>query len=110
MPMVVTRKDTGYFVRALVETAPGKKLLGVGSFISWRDYMKLWAKIQGVPEGRYREITVADMDKMAPGGGGREIAEAHAYMEEFGYDGGDPTVIRPEDVSTRPDLIINVGM
>jgi len=59
MPMVVTRKDTGYFVRALVETAPGKKLLGVGSFISWRDYMKLWAKIQGVPEGRYREITVA---------------------------------------------------
>ncbi len=50
------------------------------------------------------------MDKMAPGGGGREIAEAHAYMEEFGYDGGDPTVIRPEDVSTRPDLIINVGM
>jgi hypothetical protein len=34
-----------------------------------------------------------------PGGIGEELADMFEYIGEFGYDGGDPDVIYPEDVS-----------
>lgn len=32
---------------------------------------------------------------------GREIADMFAYMEEFGYDGGDPSVVYPWDLGVE---------
>ena len=29
----------------------------------------------------------------------QEISEGHAYQAEFGWDGGDPSVVHPKDVS-----------
>ena len=49
--------------------------------------------------GGCQELTVDDMDKMMPGGMGEELGEMFAYAAEFGYDGGDPSVITPKDVS-----------
>ena len=102
VPLVDASKDTGYFVRALVQTAPGKTLLGAGSFISWREYTKLWAKSQGV-QCTYQQGTMAGMEAAMPEGlppgFARAVAEAIAYVDEFAYDGGDPNVIRPDEVS-----------
>lgn len=100
MPMIDTRRDTGYFVRALVQTLPGKNLLAYGSMISWKDYMTLWAEILKLSGGYYKQLTIDDFDKIAPGGLGREVAEGWAYQGEFGYDGGDPSIVHPKDVST----------
>lgn len=75
MPMLVTRKDTGYFVHTLIPVPPGKNLLGYGSIISWNDYMKLWARTLGLPGGSYKQLTVDDFDRAAPGGLGREAGE-----------------------------------
>lgn len=103
IPLVDVNKDIGYFVRALVQTAPGKTLLGAGSFMNWRDYTKLWAKSQGV-HCTYRQGTMADMEAAMPGGFPPGFApaasDAMAYLDEFGYDGGDPNIIRPDEVST----------
>ena len=100
MPMIDTRKDTGCFVRALVQTSPGRNLLAFGSMISWKDYMTLWAKILKLPGGYYKQLTIDKVDKIAPGGLGREVAEGWAYQGEFGYDGGDPSIVHAKDVST----------
>lgn len=103
IPLVDASKDTGYFVRALVQTAPGKTLLGAGSFISWREYTKLWAKSQGV-HCAYQQSTMADIEAALPEGfpPGFALAagESTAYLDEFGYDGGDPDILRPDEVST----------
>lgn len=61
--------------------------------------MQLWAKTLGLKGGSYRQVGVDHFDKEAPGGLGREAAEGWAYQGEFGYDGGDPDVVHPKDVS-----------
>ena len=99
MPMIDAKKDTGHFVRALIQLPPGKTVLAYGSMISWKDYMTLWAKILKLPGGFYKQITVDDFDKMAPGGLGREVGEGWMAQSELGYSGGDPTVLHPKDVS-----------
>lgn len=99
--MIDTRRDTGYFVRALVQLSPGKNVLAYGSMISWTDYMTLWAKLLRLPGGYYKQVTVDNVDKIVPGGLGGKIAEGGAYQGEFGYDGGDPSVLHAKDVSTN---------
>ena len=97
--MIDTKKDTGHFVRALIQLPPGKNLLAYGSMISWKDYTTLWAKILELPGGYYKQLTIDDFDKMVPGGLGREIGEGWMAQGELGYDGGDPSVVHPKDVS-----------
>lgn len=99
MPMIETRKDTGYFVRALIKLPPGKNVLAYGSLISFKDFMELWVKILKVPGGSYKQLSIEDVDRILPGGMGREVGEGWEYMGEFGYDGGDPTIVHAKDVS-----------
>ncbi|MCJ1450087.1 hypothetical protein MMC28_000416 [Mycoblastus sanguinarius] len=98
MPMINTRKDTGYFVRALVQVPPGKNLLAFGSMISWKNFMALWANMLHLPGGVYKQLTIEDVEKFAPGGLGRELGEGWAFQGEYGYTGGDPTVIHAKDL------------
>lgn len=60
--------------------------------------MKLWGEILGV-DARYEEVPVSQWEKDVPGGFGIELGEMMAYSAEFGYDGHDPSVIYPKDVS-----------
>ena len=109
--MIDTRKDTGYSVRALVQQPSGKNALAYGSMIRWKDYMAVWAKILNLPGGYYRQGTIDEADGVAPGGLGREVGERWAYLGEFGYDGGDPTVVNAKDVSIMDDrnLFVRLG-
>lgn len=99
--MIDTSKDTGYLVRALLQVPPGKTVIGFGSMMSWDDYIKLWGDILGIPGCRYQQIDLEAAAKLAPGNMelGYEIAEGYAFTGEFGFDGGDPTVLQPQDVS-----------
>ena len=102
MPMLDSRRDTGHFVRALVQLPPGKNLLAYGSMISWSAYMALWAKTLGLPGGSYRQLTTEEVIEVAGDPDlGREVAEGWKYQGEFGYDGGDPSVVHPKDVSLQ---------
>lgn len=76
----------------------GKNLLGVGSILSWKEYAALWGKIHGV-ECSFERLDRQVLEKAVPGGVGAEFADMFEYISEFGYDGGDPTVVLPEDVS-----------
>lgn len=97
--MIDTRRDTGQFVRALVQLPPGKNVLAYGSMITWKDYMNTWAKILKLRGGYYKPVTIDEIDKLVPGGFGCKVAEGWAYQEEFEYDGGDPSIVHAKDVS-----------
>lgn len=102
IPLVVP-SDAGNFVKALTQVPAGKTLLAFGDRMTWTDYVKLWSKITGV-NARLEKTTVAEHAKLAPGGYGEEIAEMYAYAQDFGYDGGDPSVISAKEVSTKTNL------
>jgi hypothetical protein len=50
-PFVDTHRDTGSFVKVLVDLLPGKDLLGVSQSMTWPEWMKLWGDILGVKAG-----------------------------------------------------------
>ena len=100
VPHFHTPKDTGYVVRAALQTAPGKNILGVGSMLSWSDYLKVWCEVNKVPFGGYDEMSLETYEKNMPVPGmGKELGEMFLFMDEFGYDGSDPSVVHAQDVS-----------
>ena len=97
-PIIDTTRDTGPFVKALVDLSAGKNVLAYGSMISWDSWMKLWCEINGV-KGSFKSMSLDDFDKSFPGGFGREGGESFVFSSDLGYDGGDPTIVHPKDVS-----------
>ena len=98
IPMVWVERDTGKFVKALVEAPPGKTMLGYGSFIGWREYMETWGKILGV-KTHFEQIPPDEYLADWPENLAKEVREGHLFHAEFGWDGGDPEVLHPKDVS-----------
>ncbi|KUJ18857.1 NAD(P)-binding protein [Mollisia scopiformis] len=89
MPVpIVHPSDAGVFVQALAKLPPGKNLIAYANLITWEEYVKLWSKVTGVPAA-FEKATIADHDKIVPGGLGEEVGEMFAYAQEFGYWGGD---------------------
>ena len=50
-------------------------------------------------EIKYRQINMEDMERIAPGGFGREVGESGLFVEEFGWTGGEEGILSPKDVS-----------
>lgn len=98
VPWVDTCSDTGKFVRALVRAPPGKTLLGVSQLITYGEYAKIWGEVNGVPT-RFKNVSGEEYGKMLPETIREELLESIAYVEDFGWDGGEPGVLRPWDVS-----------
>lgn len=87
----------GEFVRALLEVPAGQNLLGAAGSLSWNEYAALWGKVHGV-NCRFERLDRKVIEEAIPGGIGKEFADMFEYIAEFGYDGGDPTVVLPKDV------------
>ena len=95
---IVAEKDTGAFVKALIESPPGIEVLGYTRLMSWNDYMDLWSKTLGV-RGRYQQMPREEFLTAVPEPMRRQYDEVFRYVAEFGWTGGDPKVVQPEDVS-----------
>lgn len=87
--------DAGIFAALLINSAPGKNLLGVGEMISWEDFGKIFSTHLGAPV-QIKELPVDGRDKQLPGGLGREASESMTFSSEFGW-GKD--LLMPKDVS-----------
>jgi len=96
IPLVIPG-DAGYYVRAITQVGAGKNVLAFSKRLTWTEYVKLWSEINGV-DAAFSKTTVAEHDKLAPGGYGEEMAEMYAYSMDFGYDGSDPSVVYAESL------------
>ncbi|KAH7152636.1 hypothetical protein EDB81DRAFT_930952 [Dactylonectria macrodidyma] len=90
-------RDTGLFVKALLQVEPGKNLLGTSGVLSWTEFAALWGKVNDVPS-RFERLDRKIIEEQIPGGIGEELADMFEYISEFGYDGSDPSVVLPKDL------------
>lgn len=113
LPFIWTRRDTGPLVKKLVEEVqPGARLLGVSEMASYRQYLSTWARVVGkelagdqgikqISPVEYAERVRGDKDHK------EHMLETWGFAHEFGYDGGDPEMLYPKDVSS-PSFIAHL--
>jgi len=100
LPHIDVERDTGYLIHALLECAPGKMVLGAGEMISWSEMLKIWCECNKVQFGGFDPLSVGQFERFIPVPGlGRELGEMFAFMDDFGYAGGDPDVVLPSEVN-----------
>lgn len=88
MPHLDVNADTGNFVYAVYQMPPGKHYMAMGSYCSWRKFMKVWGELTGVPTS-YKQVTIDEMAAEAPDRDlGIEVAHMFSYSTDPGYDGG----------------------
>ncbi|PSN71616.1 NAD(P)-binding protein [Corynespora cassiicola Philippines] len=97
VPHLDPRKDTGNFVRALLQLPPNSTVMAASEWCTWPEWLKTWGDVTGV-KTNYRECTVEDFDHWMPGGMGKEIGDMYEYSNDPGYDGGDPRVLRTQSL------------
>ncbi|EKJ72024.1 hypothetical protein FPSE_07766 [Fusarium pseudograminearum CS3096] len=96
----LTSSFQGKFTKALVQTEPGKTLLGFGSLISWIKFAALWGKTYGAT-CRYQRIDRKVLETAVPGCIGEGLADMFEYIGEFGYDGCDPSIVYPDNLGVH---------
>lgn len=97
VPMGDVTHVAGPLVLALTKVAPGKQLVASAGMLSMKD----WCDKVGQQIGatvKYEAMPREELEEMMPGGIGTELADMLLYYEDFGYDGGDPTAIYPDQL------------
>jgi len=96
------RTDFGPIVKAVIEAPETAiNLFAVGEYMTWTSYLKSWCESQGVKFGGVDEGTYEDFVRLMPGGLGHEFACNVLFATEFGYEGGDKNIVRPDHYGLR---------
>ncbi|KAK2761630.1 hypothetical protein FQN54_001458 [Arachnomyces sp. PD_36] len=106
-PFVWTQKDTGVLFEALLSAEPGKSLLGYSQSLTWREFMQIWAKCVGVEllDGGFKSIAYDEaFNTIQADNMKAHLADIIAYAANLGYDGGDRSVVRPEELKIENKL------
>ncbi|KAL4876982.1 hypothetical protein BJY04DRAFT_199085 [Aspergillus karnatakaensis] len=97
MPFMVAHRDTGAFVKALVDLPPGTNIIGVSEIMSWREYTRVWGEVNGV-KAIFRQVSPDEYFESVPTPLKKELWDTFRYVEEFGYRGGDESVLTAEEL------------
>lgn len=89
-------RHPGHFVKALVALPPGKNLMGAGSYLTWNEWLAMWSRHNNVT-ATFERQDPKELEQYM-GTAGRELADMWQYIDEFGYDGADPSVVYPWDL------------
>ncbi|KAI7310542.1 hypothetical protein KC315_g12576 [Hortaea werneckii] len=99
IPWVDVEKDTGAFVKALIEAPPKTQLLGVSEWMTFSDWATLWSNVTGV---RSRFEDNVSQEPPPPSNDTFDFKmmflQTGYFVTEFGYTGGDPDVVGPEEL------------
>ncbi|KAJ9669438.1 hypothetical protein H2201_000305 [Coniosporium apollinis] len=108
VPHLVVNTDLGPFIYAVSKLPPGKRYLAAGTICSWSEYMRIWSKITG-NQTSYKEITLQELIENTPDKVfGREVGDMFLYSSNLGYDGGNKTSLKAEDI--REVLIVPISL
>ena len=79
---------------------PGKEIVAVSEYMTFPEYIELWGRINGV-KAEYKEITRAELFEGVPEPLASEIGDSFDYVHDFGFTGGDPDVLQPEQLHVK---------
>ncbi|KAL4911228.1 hypothetical protein BDW74DRAFT_6284 [Aspergillus multicolor] len=96
-PVYSSVDDTGALVHALLRTEPGKKVIGVNEWLSFRDVATILSEVLN------KEVEFVNQDPsfdMGDPEAEKENMDMIGWCLEFGYDGGrvDKSVLQPKDL------------
>ncbi|KAH9906391.1 putative hscarg dehydrogenase [Xylariomycetidae sp. FL2044] len=103
VPHVVAHRDTGAFVKALVDMPAGKDIFAVSEWMTFPEWMEIWGRVLGVKAG-YQQVTHEELFKAVPEEFKKEIGDSFDYIEEFGFTGNDPNVLDPKELGIKLSL------
>ena len=104
MPHFVAHRDTGPFVKTLVDMPPKKDIFAVSEYMTFPQLMEVWGRVHGV-RAAYKEISRAELFEGLPEAIAQEMGEDFEYLHEFGFTGRDPQVLQPDQVSSMPHIL-----
>lgn len=103
--MFAAEEDSGPIVEALVkEPTAGKKVIGERDSITLAEFLTLFTQTTGIKAEHVAPLADAAQLPVPPFLQG-PIWEMTRFWDEFGYAGGDASVISPKDVSVIKFLL-----
>ncbi len=100
VPVFAAEEDAGPIVEALIrEPTGGKKVLGERDSLTFAEFLALFTQTTGV-KAQYVAPPAEPAELPLPEFLQGPISEMNAFWDEFGYLGGDASVISAKDVST----------
>ncbi|EEP77396.1 conserved hypothetical protein [Uncinocarpus reesii 1704] len=98
IPHLAVNEDLGNFVYAVSKMPAGRAYMAAGSICSWSEYMRIWSQVTGL-KSSYEQVTIEQIIKSTPDKEfGREVGDMFAYSSDPGYDGGDDSLLKAEDL------------
>lgn len=97
MPIADVDAGMGSWVQALFELPPGTVLIGATEVVTWQKWLELWASHNKV-QAKFRSSQLEEFGAKIPNISD-VLGEGLVFIEEYGYDGGRPGALWPDDVS-----------
>jgi hypothetical protein len=98
LPVFAPDEDSGPLVKALLDSAPGKKLIAYREWRTLEEFVHIFSEVTSLP-ARYVTLPAGQPDIPLPGGLKEELDDNWAMFNEFGYEiHDDPDVIHPNQV------------
>lgn len=85
IPHLDPRKDTGPWVRALLQLPVNSTLMAASEWLTWPDWIKTWGEVTGIKTS-YKQTTVEDLAEAIPGPAGKEIGEMFQFSSDYAYN------------------------
>lgn len=101
IPFIFAHKDTGPFVKALVDTAPGKNLNAFSEELTWPQFAQAWGRVLGV-KARYEQVSEEKHFAGVPDALKEELLETFRWANEFGLTGAEGDFLTAKQVSVSP--------
>ncbi|KAL3419262.1 NmrA-like family protein [Phlyctema vagabunda] len=98
VPHLDVNTDMGVFVYAVSQMPPGKSYMAEGSTCSWSEYLRIW---RGATKAAvtYKQVSVEEFIEAASDKEfGRELGDMFSYSSDPGYDGGESSLLKKEDI------------
>lgn len=103
LPMFSSVDDTGPLVHALLQAAPGQKVIGGNEWLDYRGFAKKLGKVLG------KEVEFVDTNPVLALGDPaveQDYGEMLGWYVEYGFDGSsvDPSVVKARDLGVELKL------
>ncbi|KAK0124130.1 hypothetical protein ONS95_009113 [Cadophora gregata] len=102
-PFVVAEKDTGEFVKALVDLPVGSILAGVSETMTMPEFIETWGRVHG-KKAAYEQVPYDEFFQGVPVAMKEEIGDSFKFIEDFGISGGEPDILTPAQLEYKLKL------